>query len=196
MHMAEQADAAAVDLADPQVHQFDGIVGDSPLSAMAAPSPCNTAIAPGTTIAGWPDPRAGGACDGAATWSGVQSPVFWVVLVAPRVLLSHLGVRWGTSHMTAMRTECDAVTDNEWLDERFEDHRGRLRAIAYRMLGSQSEADDAVQEAWVRVHRADTDGRRLGGWLTTVASPRLLEHAARGANPPRGAFESHVPDLS
>jgi DNA-directed RNA polymerase specialized sigma24 family protein len=48
------------------------------------------------------------------------------------------------------------MTDQQWLAERFEEHRSRLRAVAYRMLGSLGEADDAVQDAWLRVSRADT----------------------------------------
>jgi RNA polymerase sigma-70 factor (ECF subfamily) len=63
------------------------------------------------------------------------------------------------------------VDENEWLAERFEADRGRLRAVAYRMLGSASEADDAVQEAWLRVSRADTDSvENLPAWLTTVVA--------------------------
>jgi RNA polymerase sigma factor (sigma-70 family) len=61
------------------------------------------------------------------------------------------------------------MDERDWLAERFEEHRGRLRAVAYRMLGSLSEADDAVQEAWVRLSRSDADEiENLGGWLTTV----------------------------
>jgi RNA polymerase sigma factor (sigma-70 family) len=61
--------------------------------------------------------------------------------------------------------------DNDWLAARFEEHRPHLRAAAYRMLGSVSEADDAVQEAWLRLSRADTSGvENLGGWLTTVVA--------------------------
>jgi RNA polymerase sigma-70 factor (ECF subfamily) len=48
------------------------------------------------------------------------------------------------------------MTEGQWLAERFEEHRTRLRAVAYRMLGSMSEADDALQEAWLRLSRADT----------------------------------------
>ena len=60
---------------------------------------------------------------------------------------------------------------DEWLAERFEGHRARLRAVAYRMLGSTSEADDAVQEAWLRLSRSGSDGvENLGGWLTTVVA--------------------------
>lgn len=63
-----------------------------------------------------------------------------------------------------------------WLSERFEEDRPRLRALAYRMLGSRSEADDAVQEAWLRLHRAGADAvENMGGWLTTVVSRVCLD---------------------
>src|SRR3989440_11394867 len=59
----------------------------------------------------------------------------------------------------------------DWLAARFQEHRTRLRAVAYRMLGSIAEADDAVQEAWLRLSRADTSGvDNLAGWLTTVVA--------------------------
>ncbi|WP_151475798.1 sigma-70 family RNA polymerase sigma factor [Streptomyces albicerus] len=59
----------------------------------------------------------------------------------------------------------------DWLTEGFKEHRPRLHAVAYRMLGSASEADDALQDAWLRVGRADTDSvENLGGWLTTVVA--------------------------
>ncbi|MGH2827694.1 MAG: RNA polymerase sigma factor SigJ [Actinomycetota bacterium] len=61
--------------------------------------------------------------------------------------------------------------ESTWPTERFEEHRPRLRGVAYRMLGSLSEADDAVQEAWLRLSRSDTSGvDNLGGWLTTVVA--------------------------
>jgi RNA polymerase sigma factor (sigma-70 family) len=61
------------------------------------------------------------------------------------------------------------MDERDLLAERFEEHRSRLRAVAYRMLGSLSEADDAVQEAWLRLSRSDADEiENLGGWLTTV----------------------------
>jgi RNA polymerase sigma factor (sigma-70 family) len=63
------------------------------------------------------------------------------------------------------------VAEREWLAERFEVRRSRLRAVAYRMLGSVSEADDAVQEAWLRLSRSDVDAiENLDGWLTTVVA--------------------------
>jgi len=63
------------------------------------------------------------------------------------------------------------MDDHDWLVQRFEAQRSRMRAMAYRMLGSLSEADDAVQEAWLRLSRADTsDVENLGGYLTTVVA--------------------------
>src|SRR4029453_148449 len=63
-----------------------------------------------------------------------------------------------------------------WLIERFEENRPRLRGMAYRMLGSLSEAEDAVQEAWLRLNRSDASTvNNLGGWLTTVVSRVCLD---------------------
>jgi RNA polymerase sigma factor (sigma-70 family) len=63
------------------------------------------------------------------------------------------------------------MDDRDFLAERFEEHRTHLRAVAYRMLGSLTEADDAVQEAWIRLARSDADEiENLGGWLTTVVA--------------------------
>ncbi len=59
------------------------------------------------------------------------------------------------------------MDENQWLAERFEGHRLRLRAVAYRMLGSLTEADDAVQDAWLRLSRSKAEQiDNLGGWLT------------------------------
>src|SRR4051794_26256354 len=64
----------------------------------------------------------------------------------------------------------------DWLADQFEEQRPHLRAVAYRMLGSLSEADDAVQEAWLRLSRSDTDAiENLGGWLTTVVGRVSLD---------------------
>jgi RNA polymerase sigma-70 factor (ECF subfamily) len=68
------------------------------------------------------------------------------------------------------------MNESEYLAERFEEHRTHLRAVAYRMLGSLSEVDDAVQEAWLRLSRTDTtDVDNLGGWLTTVVARVCLD---------------------
>src|ERR671932_231269 len=63
------------------------------------------------------------------------------------------------------------MDEGEWLAQRFDAHRAHLQAVAFRLLGSTTEADDAVQETWLRVSRAGTSGvENLGGWLTTVVS--------------------------
>jgi len=68
------------------------------------------------------------------------------------------------------------VDQHEWLAGEFEARRGHLRAVAYRMLGSTAEADDALQDAWLRASRADTSGiENMGGWLTTVVSRTCLD---------------------
>jgi RNA polymerase sigma factor (sigma-70 family) len=87
------------------------------------------------------------------------------------------------------------MDESEWLAERFEEHRNHLRAVAYRMLGSLSEADDAVQDAWLRLSRAGADGvENLGGWLTTVVA-RVCLNMLRSRNV-RGeeSLDVHVPD--
>ena len=68
------------------------------------------------------------------------------------------------------------MTQHDWLADQFEAHRRRLRAVAFRMLGSHSEADDAVQETWLRLSRADASVvDNLGGWLTTVVGRVCLD---------------------
>src|SRR5262245_46126561 len=68
------------------------------------------------------------------------------------------------------------MDQQRWLTEQFETHRTHLRGVAYRMLGSRSEADDAVQEAWLRLSRSDTSGvKNLAGWLTTVVARVCLD---------------------
>ena len=74
------------------------------------------------------------------------------------------------------------MDESEWLAERFEEHRTHLRAVAYRMLGSLSEADDAVQDAWLRVEPGGADEvENLGGWLTTVVA-RVCLNMLRSRN--------------
>lgn len=68
------------------------------------------------------------------------------------------------------------MTDSSWLTDQFEAHRSHLRSVAYRMLGSWSEAEDAVQESWFRLTRSETEAiENLGGWLTTVVSRVCLD---------------------
>jgi RNA polymerase sigma-70 factor (ECF subfamily) len=93
--------------------------------------------------------------------------------------------------VTGVREEETTVS----LGERFEEHRGRLRALAYRMLGSLDEADDAVQETWVRFSAAGADQvENLGGWLTTIASRVCLNTLRARAARPESLAGSRVPD--
>ncbi len=84
------------------------------------------------------------------------------------------------------------MDEHDWLAERFEGHRNHLRAVAYRMLGSFSDADDAVQEAWLRLSRSDTsDVENLGGWLTTIVarvSLNMLQSRKARREEPVGAY--------
>lgn len=87
------------------------------------------------------------------------------------------------------------MDQQDWLAGRFEEHRPHLRAVAYRMLGSLSEAEDAVQDAWLRLCRSDTSAvENLGGWLTTVvarvALNMLRSRKARREEP----LDMHMPD--
>ncbi len=87
------------------------------------------------------------------------------------------------------------MAESDWLAEGFEKNRTRLRAVAYRMLGSLAEADDAVQEAWLRLTRSDASGvDNLGGWLTTIVARvclNVLRSRVARREEPMGV---HVPD--
>lgn len=87
------------------------------------------------------------------------------------------------------------MAEKEWLADRFEENRTHLRAVAYRMLGSLTEADDAVQEAWLRASRSGAGGvENLGGWLTTIVarvSLNMLRSRRVGREEPLGV---HLPD--
>src|SRR5437764_13179027 len=87
------------------------------------------------------------------------------------------------------------MDENAWLAERFEEHRPHLRAVAYRMLGSLTEADDAVQDTWLRLSRAGAgEVENLGGWLTTVVA-RVCLNMLRSRNVRREeSLAVHVPD--
>ena len=87
------------------------------------------------------------------------------------------------------------MNEEDWLVERFEEHRTHLRGVAYRMLGSLSEADDAVQETWQRVSRSDTsDVENLGGWLTTITSRVCLNVLRSRRTRREEPLEAYVPD--
>src|ERR671919_2244090 len=87
------------------------------------------------------------------------------------------------------------MDERDWLADRFEEHRGHLRAVAYRMLGSLSEADDAVQEAWLRLSRSDTsDVENLGGWLTTVVARVCLNMLRSRETRREDPWDAHGPD--
>src|SRR6266849_4645833 len=87
------------------------------------------------------------------------------------------------------------MDDSDWLAERFEQNRGHLRAVAYRMLGSLAEADDAVQESWLRLSRSDTSGvENLGGWLTTVVARGCLDTLRSRESRREEPVGVHVPD--
>jgi RNA polymerase sigma-70 factor (ECF subfamily) len=87
------------------------------------------------------------------------------------------------------------MDEHEWLAERFEEHRSHLRAVAYRMLGSLSEADDAVQESWLRLSRSDaSDIENLGGWLTTVVARVCLNMLRSRDTRREEPMSAYVPD--
>ena len=87
------------------------------------------------------------------------------------------------------------MNEDEWLADRFEEHRAHLRGVAYRMLGSHTEAEDAVQDTWLRLSRSGaSEVENLGGWLTTVVA-RVCLNMLRSRNVRREeSFGAHVPD--
>ncbi len=87
------------------------------------------------------------------------------------------------------------MDEHEELAEQFEANRTHLRAVAYRMLGSLSEADDAVQEAWLRISRSDSSGvENLGGWLTTVVARVCLDMLRSRKSRREEPLGEHVPE--
>ena len=91
------------------------------------------------------------------------------------------------------------MDEQDRLAQRFEEHRTHLRAVAYRMLGSLSEADDALQETWLRLGRSNTSGlENLGGWLTTVVGRvclnMLRSRRSKREEPLEGSLGAHVPE--
>jgi RNA polymerase sigma factor (sigma-70 family) len=87
------------------------------------------------------------------------------------------------------------MDEGNWLAQRFEENRYHLRAVAYRMLGSLSEADDAVQEAWLRLDRSDPSNiENLGGWLTTVIGRVCLDILRSRRSRREDSLDAHIPD--
>jgi RNA polymerase sigma factor (sigma-70 family) len=87
------------------------------------------------------------------------------------------------------------MDERDWIAERFEEHRTHLRAVAYRMLGSLSEADDAVQETWLRLNRSDAGQvENLGGWLTTVVARVSLNMLRSRATRREDSLDLRFPD--
>jgi RNA polymerase sigma factor (sigma-70 family) len=87
------------------------------------------------------------------------------------------------------------MTEKEWLAQRFEENRSHLRAVAYRMLGSLGEADDAVQEAWLRLSRSDAgEIENLGGWLTTVVARVSLDMLRSRKSRHEESMEPQMPE--
>src|SRR5579863_4034460 len=88
------------------------------------------------------------------------------------------------------------MKDCDWLAQKFQENRHRLRAVAYRMLGSLSEADDALQEAWLRLNRSETSAiANLDGWLTTVIGRVCLDVLRSRKSRREEPLDNHVPDL-
>jgi RNA polymerase sigma factor (sigma-70 family) len=86
------------------------------------------------------------------------------------------------------------MDEREWLTERFEHHRSHLRAVAYRMLGSATEADDALQEAWLRIRDQDpTSVENMQAWLTTIVG-RVCLNMLRSRSSRHDELSGHVPD--
>src|SRR3954466_8867954 len=87
------------------------------------------------------------------------------------------------------------MSDSDWLAERFEQHRARLRAGACRMRGSSAEADDAVQDAWLRLSRSESEEiDNLGGWLTTVVARVCLNRLRSRKARPEESLQARMPE--
>jgi RNA polymerase sigma-70 factor (ECF subfamily) len=95
-----------------------------------------------------------------------------------------------------LRAEDDLMDDEQWVTEQFEANRTRLEGMAYRMLGSRAEAEDAVQEAWLRIFRGDpTAIENVAGWLTTVTGRVCLDRLRARGSRPEDLFGDDVPDV-
>src|SRR5260370_2496932 len=87
------------------------------------------------------------------------------------------------------------MDEHEWLSEQFEAERPPLRAVAYKMLGDLTEADDAVQESWLHLSRSGTSGvKNLGGWLTTVVARVCLDMLRSRNSRREESLEASLPE--
>src|SRR5262245_42411478 len=87
------------------------------------------------------------------------------------------------------------MQNNEWLAERFEEHRGHLQSVAYRMLGSLTDADDALQDAWLRMTRgSDAEIENVRGWLTTIVARVCLNMLRARDRRREDSLEARLPD--
>src|ERR1700732_772543 len=104
----------------------------------------------------------------------------------------------GLSSVITMTDDSEGMgpmNECHWLTEQFEENRGHLRGVAYRMLGSLSEADDAVQECWLRLSRSDTDNvGNLRAWLTTVVARICLDMLRSRQSRREEPLETAVPE--
>jgi RNA polymerase sigma factor (sigma-70 family) len=99
--------------------------------------------------------------------------------------------------MTDLYEGIRTVDEGDWLAERFEAHRPRLHAVAHRMLGSAAEADDAMQEAWLRLSRSGAEGvANLGGWLTTIVARVCLDLLRSRQSRREEPIGEHLPEPS
>src|ERR1700744_4138921 len=151
------------------------VVAGTPEACAAAPSCCSASIAPGTTITGF------------SIRGSMEIP--------PIAGRGHIRSFPRVYSCDTRRSRNVTMTDQQWLAEHFEQQRPRLRAVAYRMLGSLSEADDVVQEAWLRASRAGIDEvENLDGWLTTIVA-RVALNALRARKTRREqSLEEYLPD--
>ncbi len=113
----------------------------------------------------------------------------------PARVLSHPGDLAGQQSDPTHPQARDQMNDQDFLAERFEANRSHLRAVAYRMLGSLAEADDAVQETWIRLSRADrSDVENLRAWLTTVVGRVCLNMLRSRGTRRESSLDAHLPD--